>query len=236
MKTSSLESKTIRPGLNAYSFYHSDRHLQRTVAPVKPAKKSGKAKRRLLLILALALIGFGGFRALNMNDGGQQASTTSSGPSKQAAAIATAPTSTNNCMGNDIPQLVKISITKRHQWVCEGDKQVRDYPVITGMQNIAENATPPGTYKVYAKATDTVLSGTSSTGSWREPVSHWMPFLDNEYGTYGFHDASWRKASEFGNTDPYSTNGSHGCVQMSVASSEWLYNWANVGATVTITL
>ncbi len=244
MKTSSLESKTIRPGLNAYSFYSSDRHLKRDAPQVVPVKRASHLKRNVLVIMMLALLGFGGYTVLNMSHDASRASNTPTpDSSNKAPAVATMPTdktqvatSVNKCSGNDIPQHIIISITDRHLWVCEASKQIKDYPVITGMQKIAENATPPGTYKIYAKQRDTVLSGTASTGSWREPVSYWMPFLDNQYGTYGFHDASWRKANEFGNTDPYSNNGSHGCIQMSVASTEWLFNWAHVGATVSIYL
>jgi lipoprotein-anchoring transpeptidase ErfK/SrfK len=61
-----------------------------------------------------------------------------------------------------------------------------------------------------------------------------MPFLDNQYGTYGFHDATWRKASEFGNISPTSQEASHGCIELPLASQKWLYNWAPVGTTVTV--
>lgn len=246
MKTSSLESKTIRPGLSAYSFYRSDRHLRRDAPQVVPVIKTNAShlKRNILVIMMLALLGFGGYSVLNMSHDAPQASNTpDSGSSKKAAAIATVPTDktqtatpVNKCAGNDIPQFVIISITDRHLWVCEANKQVRDSPVITGMQKVIDNATPPGTYKIYAKQQDTVLTGNGSTGSWRQPVSYWMPFLDNQYGTYGFHDASWRDVKEFGNIDPYSNDGSHGCIQMSVANTAWLYNWAHVGATVSIYL
>lgn len=249
MKISSLESKTIRPGLGPYSFYHSDRHLKREMPQVIPAKTTAKnkTKSRLLTLALFALIGFASYSLLAYKDNRPNhasTNTTSSNNYSQKAALgaapatkqAAAPVPANKCAGNSIPQFIVISITDRHLWVCEASKQVRDYPVVTGMQKIEDNATPVGTYKIYAKQRDTVLTGSASTGSWRQPVSYWMPFLDNTFGTYGFHDASWRKVSEFGHTDPYSDKGSHGCIQMSVANSEWLYNWAHVGATVTITL
>jgi lipoprotein-anchoring transpeptidase ErfK/SrfK len=61
-----------------------------------------------------------------------------------------------------------------------------------------------------------------------------MPFLDNQYGTYGFHDATWRKDSEFGKVDPNSADASHGCVELPLATAKWLYSWAPVGTAVTI--
>lgn len=94
--------------------------------------------------------------------------------------------------------------------------------------------TPPGTYEIYAKTTNTTLSGSDETGSWNVPVYYWMPFLDNQHGTYGFHDATWRPDKEFGKIDPNSNEASHGCVELPLASSKWLYNWAPVGTVVTV--
>lgn len=243
MRTSSLESKTIRPGLNSYSFYHSDRHLSRQAPQAIPVKRKSESRSKLIVVMILILVSFASYTLLHKNYTNQHTSATAgSSSSPSASAIAplnkssAATASANKCAGNSIPQYLVISVTDRHLWVCEASKLIRNYPVITGMQKIEENATPPGTYKIYAKQRDTVLSGVASTGSWRDPVSYWMPFLDNNFGTYGFHDASWRKNSEFGKIDPYSDKGSHGCIEMNTADSEWLYNWAHVGATVTITL
>ena len=109
-----------------------------------------------------------------------------------------------------------------------------DSPVVTGQMTNPANLTPVGTYKIYAKESDRYLSGSDEKGSWNVHVAYWMPFLDNQYGTYGFHDATWRKESDFGKVDPYSTNASHGCVELTLKASEWLYNWSEVGTSVVI--
>lgn len=147
----------------------------------------------------------------------------------------TATPAPNPCAGNNLDKFISISISARHMWVCEQAKQVYDSPVITGMEKLAADLTPTGTYHIYAKQTDLTLKGADSTGSWSDPVSYWMPFLNNQYGTYGFHDATWRNPNEFGNIDPNSNKGSHGCVELPLATSKWLYNWAEVGTTLTIT-
>ena len=55
-----------------------------------------------------------------------------------------------------------------------------------------------------------------------------MPF----YGNYGMHDAPWR--SSFGGTI-YQGGGSHGCVNMPVASAKKLFNnLANQGVPIIV--
>jgi lipoprotein-anchoring transpeptidase ErfK/SrfK len=150
------------------------------------------------------------------------------------------------CVGNIIPQEIIVSISKQHLWACTGSAQSYDSPVITGMEDLAADLTPVGTYKIYAKETDVYLKGSDSTGSWNDFVNYWMPFLDNQYGAYGFHDltqaangANGRAPSDFGNVNiyaPYTAplHGSHGCVEVPLATSAWLYNWAQIGTTVSI--
>jgi lipoprotein-anchoring transpeptidase ErfK/SrfK len=155
-------------------------------------------------------------------------------PTSQAAPpppLTPAPTA---CSNNTLAQNVIISISKRHLWGCEAGRQVYESAVVTGMENLAADLTPTGTYHISGKQTNLYLKGSDSTGSWNDFVNYWMPFLNNQYGTYGFHDATWRADSDFGNIDPYSSNASHGCVELPLATTAWLYNWASIGTTVTI--
>jgi lipoprotein-anchoring transpeptidase ErfK/SrfK len=140
----------------------------------------------------------------------------------------------NRCAGNNDGKLIKISIDQRRLWACDGTKVELSSAVITGLRGHAETETPIGTYHIYAKQTNTTLKGSDSRGAWSDPVYYWMPFLDNQYGTYGFHDATWRKDSAFGNVSPDSQDASHGCIELPLATSKWLYNWAPVGTTVTV--
>jgi lipoprotein-anchoring transpeptidase ErfK/SrfK len=166
---------------------------------------------------------------------------------KPAAKVASKPTTTtkpaptptttpatNMCAGNTLSQLVVVSISQRHLWACDDTTVLYDSPVVTGMENLAADLTPTGTYHIYAKETDVYLKGSDSTGSWDDFVNYWMPFLSNQYGTYGFHDATWRPTNAFGNISPYSSNASHGCVELPLATAKWLYGWAQVGTTLTI--
>ncbi len=156
--------------------------------------------------------------------------TAQTSQSSVAAAVAQTSVCTANSLSND----VIVSITKRHLWACSGKQQVYQSPVVTGIAYLPADLTPTGTYRVYSKQTNLHLKGSDTTGSWDDPVSYWMPFLHNKYGTYGFHDATWRAASDFGNISPNSANASHGCVELPLATAKWLYSWVNIGTSVTI--
>jgi hypothetical protein len=236
MKSSSLESKTVRPGLAMYNFYRSDRHpMSRAQQPAPVAKAPTKFRFKPLLIALIALgliIGLSQLVDKGSSPTSPQ-STTSTTPKHSTPAVVAGH---NECQGNSLNKLIMVDITARHLWACEGTKSAYDAPVITGIEKYDSTRTPAGTYHIYAKTANTTLIGSDETGSWSDPVYYWMPFLDNQYGTYGFHDATWRKDSEFGTVNPYATNAdaSHGCVELPLAASKWLYQWAEIGTTVTV--
>ena len=155
-------------------------------------------------------------------------------PSSPKSSISVEDPTTNMCTGNKLSQLILVSISQRHLWVCDNSTVLYNSPVVTGMENLAADLTPTGTYHIYAKETDLYLRGSDSTGSWNDYVNYWMPFLNNKYGTYGFHDATWRPADAFGNISPYSSNASHGCVELPLATAKWIFGWAQIGTTLTI--
>jgi len=244
MRTSSLESKTIRPG--TYSFYHSDRRPMSSVYRQQPISAPAKKKGRLIVAVLVVAVGLFAFSAYRNNISSASSSPTNNSNKvtklMPASLVETlkkenkpAPASENNCEGNNLDKMVLVSISKRHAWACEKKKQVNDSAVITGMESIESTKTPVGTFHIYAKSKDTVLSGTDpTTGQWREPVGYWMPYHDNQYGTYGFHDAPWRQNTDFGNIDPNSMNGSHGCVQLPLNMAKWIFDWAEIGTTVIV--
>lgn len=246
MKTS-LEHKTVRPGsLNDYSFYYSKRMAPEPAA--KPAARAFALPRpsaRSFIVLFAIVLGLAGFYGFAQNkktadSSSANATSTSKKSTSQvtkpsaAAAATTKTAAVNHCDGNTLDKFILVDISDRHLWACEGTKTAYQTPVITGMEKHAATLTPRGTYKVYGKTADTVLTGSDETGTWRDPVSYWMPFLDNQYGTYGFHDATWRSESEFGKVDPDTEDASHGCVELPLGASGWLFTWAPVGTTVTI--
>jgi hypothetical protein len=215
----------------AYSFYRSDRHpvSRRAVAQPKPKLP---LKTLIMSILIIGAVAFGSSIVMKAYKSYQQNnSPTASNTPAAAAAVSDGP---KQCLGNSLNKAMMVSVSERHLWACQYQKVVYDTPVVTGMEFLPADLTPRGTYHIYAKQTNVTLTGTDSTGSWSDPVHYWMPFLQNQHGTYGLHDATWRKNSEFGNIDPNSKNASHGCVELPLNASHWLYDWAPVGTAVTV--
>lgn len=101
--------------------------------------------------------------------------------------------------------------------------------------------TPTGVYSILNKLHDVVFYS-----PWPEGSPYYYPPEDVNYalyflaGGYYIHDAPWREmfgpGSNFPHTNPDGTQetGSHGCVNVTTSAGEWLYNWANIGATVDI--
>jgi hypothetical protein len=125
---------------------------------------------------------------------------------------------------------IYVNIALQHLWACTGVYLFTDTAVTTGAWKLTgvHDATPTGTWRVYGKMRNVVLSGHDARGSWHDHVAYWMPF----FGPYGFHDASWQ-TFPFGSS-LYSTEGSHGCVHVPVAVLGRIFNWAPIGTLVTI--
>jgi lipoprotein-anchoring transpeptidase ErfK/SrfK len=230
---SPLEHKTVRPGrLSDYSFYYSNR---RAPAAQAQAAQTPKARRKVpikfLAVLIFLLAGFFAYQNSNADHTKQPSTPSSAQQITQPSAAAPA----NECAGNKLDKYIKVSINARKLWACEGSKIVKTTPVITGIEKYDATETPLGNYNVYAKQANTVLTGSDDAGQWSDPVSYWMPFLDNQYGTYGFHDATWRNPKEFGAIDAHTSDkASHGCVELPLGAMGWLYHWAPTGVSLTI--
>lgn len=136
-----------------------------------------------------------------------------------------------NCLSNSSGKLILVSIRQQHLWACDGQQLASDTAVTTGASALTtvDDATPTGTWAIYAKKTSTYLNGSDANGSWHDFVNYWMPFD----GAVGFHDATWQTFA-FG-SGTYTTEGSHGCVHLPLDAMKWLYSWSNIGTKVTVT-
>jgi hypothetical protein len=125
------------------------------------------------------------------------------------------------CATVTVPHEIVVDIRRQELWACRGPRLVFATKVTTGAV-YKDEATPDGTWQIYAKQTHRWLSGPG----YSVEVKYWMPY----YRGYGIHDSPWQKMP-YG-TDDYLARGSHGCVQVPGAAMARLYAWAPVGATV----
>jgi hypothetical protein len=183
------------------------------------------------LVLASALVGCS---SPSLASVGQQAIATEAGaPPRPVNALVKKPAHVPNPACTSTPfgvNHIYVSLSKQYLWACSGAELVVGTSVTTGasaLKNVRD-ATPTGTWRIYAKLRNTVLAGRDANGSWYDHVKYWMPFWEG----YGFHDASWQ-TFPYGSS-LYKTKGSHGCVHVPLAALTTIYNWAAVGTLVTI--
>lgn len=223
-------------------YYRSSRNLESPSPATSIKTHNIRLPKKILTIFLIALISIAIIsiadhfmterNVLNKHKLSSQLLPYTSTPFGYGAKSASA--NANRC-NNSLGQYVLVSISQRHLWACQTNNLVYDSPVVTGISYLAADMTPVGTYHVQYKETHVTLTGSDTTGKWSDPVSYWMPFLFNQYGAYGFHDATWRPANAFGHISPSSPNGSHGCVELPLSTAKWLYGWIKIGTTVIIT-
>lgn len=129
--------------------------------------------------------------------------------------------------GNDLHDTyIAISIESQTMWYYKDGVCLLTTPVVTG--NVTKNmGTPTGVYAIAYKQRNHVLRG----DNYETPVDFWMPFY--QYRGIGIHDATWRKAAEFGN-ETYKTNGSHGCVNTPYDAVKTLFEIVATGTPVVV--
>lgn len=134
-------------------------------------------------------------------------------------------TSYNKTISLDAAQYIEINLTTQHLWAYQDHLAIYDSPVTSGASRYGFG-TVTGLFSIYGKETNRYLNGHNLGYNYDVFVQYWMPF----YADYGLHDASWRNGS-FGGQD-YLYNGSHGCVNLPLATAAWLYGWASIGTPV----
>jgi lipoprotein-anchoring transpeptidase ErfK/SrfK len=95
-----------------------------------------------------------------------------------------------------------------------GNRPVYTVAVSTGLPN---TPTPVGQFRIWIKLKYDDMRG---PGYYLRDVPYVMYF----YKDYGLHGTYWH--------DNFGTPMSHGCVNLSSADAEWLFNWASVGTRV----
>ncbi len=194
--------------------------------------------KRIILILVLMLVVIPGvvYAVKNVPDN----IIYSSSDKSSLASVASKPvkpatlTLPDACIGNQLDKNIVVILKYQHLWACQYGQIEYSSNVVTGYVGNPADVTPTGTYAIFTKERNVTLTGSDGVTSWNDPVSYWMPFLFNQYGAYGLHDATWRQPNQFGHISTNSPDASHGCIECPLQTAAWIYNWVQVGTTVTI--
>jgi hypothetical protein len=109
---------------------------------------------------------------------------------------------------------IEVNLTTQQVFAYEGEDLVRSFIVSTGTW---QYPTVTGTYRIYVKYKYADMSG---PGYYLADVPNVMYF----YKGYGLHGTYWH--NNFG------TPMSHGCVNLTIDESAWLFDFASVGTIV----
>lgn len=118
-------------------------------------------------------------------------------------------------------KMITVDIGQQKLYAWEGGKVVHETFVSTGMRY---TPTVKGSFSVRRKVPMQDMKGHYPPYEpyYIKNVPHVMYF----YGAYAIHGAHWH--NNFG------SRVSHGCVNVPLASAEWLYNWADMGTRVEV--
>ena len=137
-------------------------------------------------------------------------------------------------------KVVVVSLSEQAMRVYQNGKLVNAFLVTTGRP---EKPSPPGTWWVEGKKSPTVFKATVPQSS-----PYWYPDTPINYAMqyhsdgYFLHDSWWR--ADYGpgtnfphqdsSGDSFSSQGSHGCVNIAKDNAAWLYNFVQLYTTVLV--
>ena len=109
---------------------------------------------------------------------------------------------------------IEVSLKDQTLYAWRGDRLVNRFLISSG---VGDNPTVTGLFRVWARtAAQTMDGGDRASGTYYSlPNVQWVQYFHHGYA---FHGAYWH--NNFG------TPMSHGCVNLTVADAEWLFNWA----------
>lgn len=123
---------------------------------------------------------------------------------------------------------VEIDLTAQTLWHYVDGKVVHTCGIVSGQLNPSARKTLPGVYKVWFKAKNYTMKSSNSAGeSWESECAYWTRV---SIVGIGLHDSQWRGNNVGGQI--YKTNGSHGCINMTLADAKYIYENVEYGTPV----
>ena len=113
---------------------------------------------------------------------------------------------------------VEIDLTAQTLWHYVDGELKHTCGIVSGQLKPEERMTLPGVYKVWYKARNYTMNGENSTETWTTTCSYWTRVA---IVGIGLHDSQWRGNAVGG--EIYKTNGSHGCINMTLNDAKYIY-------------
>ncbi len=132
------------------------------------------------------------------------------------------PKQTNSRIGSGGAKLIVVDLSRQWLYAYEGDVIVFDAPVATGRDGME---TPAGTFSIYSKLKVQTMDGVTDGEYWVVPN---VPNVMYIHGGVALHGTYWHNLFGSG------IRPSHGCINLPLKSTAWLYNWAPMGTTVQV--
>ncbi len=117
---------------------------------------------------------------------------------------------------------IDVDLSTQQLVAYESDLAVWHAPVATGRDGFD---TPTGDFAIYYRVPMQDMTGSIGDESWYVPHIPWVQYI---VGGVAFHGTYWHNAHGTG------TRMSHGCVNLRIDDAQWLYEWADIGTSVTI--
>lgn len=116
---------------------------------------------------------------------------------------------------------IDVNLTTNTTTAYEGNQRV--IGPVASVSGHRLSPTITGTYQIYQKTPQQVLTGVGFDGPYRE-TAPWIMYF---HGDYALHGAPWRSSFVY---DP--EKGSHGCVNLQPDQAQAFFEWAEIGTTV----
>ena len=137
-------------------------------------------------------------------------------PTPEYTAPTVAPYVPPQVVSNGGEHWIDVNLSQQRVYAYEGDTLMNSFVVSTGTW---QTPTVTGKFRIWIKVLSQAMSG---PGYYLPDVPYVMYF----YKDYGLHGTYWH--NNFG------TPMSHGCVNLTIPDSEWLYNFSSVGTVVNV--
>jgi lipoprotein-anchoring transpeptidase ErfK/SrfK len=137
-------------------------------------------------------------------------------PTPEFSAPTVAPYTPPQVAGANGEHWIDVNLSQQRVYAYAGDTLMNSFVVSTGTW---QTPTVTGKFKIWTKIRSQAMTG---PGYYLPNV----PFVMYFYKDYGLHGTYWH--NNFG------TPMSHGCVNLTIPDSEWLYNFSSVGTVVNV--